>query len=146
MIICLCNMKQNYELNYIVSGQLPEETVSKISQKINGFIEQKQGLITDSQLAQKITLAYKIKGETMAWLQNTSFSIETSGLPELEKELRETKEIMRFLALRKDSQKPMVIRRRRVKPKTAETTTAKPEAASKADLEEIEKKLEEILK
>ena len=87
-------MKKNYELAYLISSQNPEEIAQKISQEINDFIEKEQGIITESQLPQKINLAYQIEKQSFAWFQLTYFSLDSSRLKSLEKRLKEEKEIL----------------------------------------------------
>ena len=139
-------MKQNYELTYIISGQMPEEAAGKISQQISDFIQSKQGLILENSAMQKINLAYTIKKEDTAWFQTVYFGLETELAPDLAKMVKEIKAILRYLLLKKlpyKAAKPM----RRRKPKVvSETTGPKTDASQKTELEEIGKKLDEILK
>ena len=133
-------MKQNHELSYIISSQISEEASQEISRKINDFIQEKQGIVSESQLPKKIALGYPIRKEVFAWLQTTYFSFDSLNLSDLEKNLKEENNILRYLVLKT---KPMRIRSVRAPRKPLETENLKPQ---KVDLGEIEKKLDEILK
>ena len=144
-------MKQNYELSYLISSQASEQAWQEISRKINDFIQAKEGVVLESQLPQRISLAYSVKKENAAWFQITYFSLDSSKLEDLQKKLREEKEILRFLLLVK---RPVKISARRQR-KSKETISKlvlkeiKKEVGTpqqKVELKEIEKKLEEILK
>lgn len=138
-------MKQNYELTYLISSLLPEQEAGNISVGINNFIQEKQGLVNEGGLPRTIGLAYPIKKENNAWLQTTNFSLEKAELQELEKKLKENKEILRFLILKKVKERKRAIRRipKMVIKKTQEAVPASP--FQKAELEDIGKKLDEIL-
>ena len=133
-------MKQNYELAYIISSQISEEASQEISRKINNFIQEKQGIISESLLPKKIALAYPIKKEVFAWLKSTYFSFDSLNLSNLEKTIKEEKNILRYLILKI---RPMRIRSVRAPRKPLETEKLKPQ---KVELEKIEKKLDEIFK
>lgn len=136
-------MKQNYELTYLISPQLDQEGANRIAEQVNNFLPENNGLIFENQLPRKITLAYAIQKENSAWLQSIYFSLESAQAESLAKRLQETKEILRFLILKRFPLKPLKPRRKpKEKLKTIETGTAAP----KVELKEIEKKLDEILK
>ncbi|MDP2930444.1 MAG: 30S ribosomal protein S6 [bacterium] len=140
-------MKQNYELTYIVSGQMPEEAAGKTSQQISDFIQSKQGLILENSSLQKINLAYPIKKESTAWFQTVYFGLDTEFAPELEKTVKEMKDVLRYLFLKKMPYKaPKPMRRRKPKVISEVGIESKPSPSQKIELEEIGKKLDEILK
>lgn len=143
-------MKQNYELSYLISSQASEGASKDISGKINDFIQAKEGVVLESQLPQRISLAYPVKKENAAWFQITYFSLDSSRIEDLQKKLKEEKGILRFLLLVK---RPVKISARRAR-KSKETTSKfvskeiKKEVGTsqqKVELKEIEKKLDEIL-
>ena len=142
-------MKQNYELSYLILGQLSQDAAAAISQQINESLQQAGGMVSESRLPQKINLAYQIKKELTAFLQTTYFGLEPEKLAEVKKKLEETKEILRFLILRKVEAKKMPVRRTPRKPLVALETTpssSQPTPSQKVELGEIEKKLDKILK
>jgi ribosomal protein S6 len=136
-------MKQNYELSYLISSQSDQDQANALAVKINDFLPENNGLIFENQLPRKINLAYLIKKENTAWLQTIYFSLEPAQTESLAKKLQETKEILRFLILKRLLLKRLKPRRKpKEKTKTIETATTPP----KVELKEIEKKLDEILK
>lgn len=136
-------MKQNYELTYLISSQADQDQANALAIKVNDFLPENNGLIFENQLPRKINLAYLIKKENTAWLQTIYFSLEPVQVETLEKKLQETKEILRFLILKRLPLKRLKPRRKpKEKTKIIETTTTPP----KVGLKEIEKKLDEILK
>ncbi|MDP2926918.1 MAG: 30S ribosomal protein S6 [bacterium] len=135
-------MKQNYELSYLISPRLSDEGASDILRQVNNAIQEKEGVVFDSQLPRKFSLAYTIQKENEAWLQITYFSLEPAQLAEVEKKLRETKEIFRSLILKRKPVKMTPL----MQPLTEKIKSIEAlEPSQKVDLEEIEKKLEEIL-
>ena len=138
-------MKQNYELSYLISPRLSDEGAGDILRQINNAIQEKGGVVFDSQLPRKFRLAYPIQKENEAWLQITYLSLEAAQLKEVEKKLRETKEIFRSLILkRKPVKRAPLIQPLIRKAKPVEMAAGVP--PQKVELEEIEKKLDEILK
>ncbi|MDP3093679.1 MAG: 30S ribosomal protein S6 [bacterium] len=135
-------MKQNYELTYLISPEVPEEKAQEISRNIDNLIQERQGLVFESLLPQKMNLAYLIKKQPAAWFQLTNFSLDTFSLQELEKKLKDESQILRYLILVKLPVKAPSRPRRSLK--RAKEKEAKP-YDQKVELEEIEKKLEEIL-
>lgn len=132
-------MKQNYELAYIISAKISEEQSQEISRKTNNLIQDKEGIVSESQLPKKIALGYPIKKEVFAWFQITYFSIDSSFLEKLEKSLKEEKNVLRYLILK--TRKPKTR-----KPARTPRTLKENGPSSKVELGEIEKKLDEILK
>lgn len=141
-------MKQNYELTYLISGNLPNEAALAVSQKVGEAVQQAEGFLSESRLAQRINLAYPVSKETTAFLQTTYFSAEPEVLAVVEKKLKEINQVLRFLLVKKIEPRKLparrVPRRPQIAPKISpvESTTASP----KVELGEIEKKLDEILK
>ncbi len=137
------NMKQNYELAYIISSKISEEQAQEISRKINDLIQSKNGIVSESQLPKKIALGYPIKKEVFAWFQITYFNFDTLVLSELEKIFKEEKDILRYLILK--VKKPRIKKPART-PRKPLLVSKENKSSPKVELGEIEKKLDEILK
>ena len=135
----ITKMKQNYELTYLILPSLNQEEAGLLCGKVNDFVQESQGLVFNSLLPKKIPLAYPIKKETSAWLETVSFSLDKSATAAVDKRLKESKEILRYLFLKKEKERKIVLRQRLAKP------AAPASLPDKAELEEIDKKLEEIL-
>lgn len=126
-----------YELTYLISPNISEEEVKNTQQKLDSFIQDKGGLLDSSIPAEKIELSYKMKGNSQAYLVTTTFHLKSESVAELEKEINSQKNIIRFLLYNR--KKPQVIE------KEKKPTFRKHPPKKKAELKDIEKKLDEIL-
>ncbi|MDO8436373.1 MAG: 30S ribosomal protein S6 [bacterium] len=142
----------HYELTYLVASSVPEEEIRKIREKITAFSEEKGGLFQDQSFPLKKKLAYPIKKETEAYLCVATFQLNPEHIDGMEKILKEENRILRHLILTK---KPSQIRVEKAeefkirfplkrKEGTTEQSITRPQE-KKVELEEIEKRLEEIL-
>ncbi|HPW34273.1 MAG TPA: 30S ribosomal protein S6 [Candidatus Paceibacterota bacterium] len=98
----------------------------------------------------RVNLAYPIKKETSAFLGNMNFITDSEKIQEASKELRVDGELLRFM-VSKDPAKPQPMQeregremRRPVQEQKVEKT--EPKSSDMVTNEELEKKLEEILK
>lgn len=135
-----------YELTYLLSLKLTEDEVKNFSEKITSFIKEAGGIPEESSLRGKITkkrLASQIKKEGEAYLGTIIFYLPSQEIEKLKKELNTGKQILRYTIITKKLLKEVKRPRTLLKiSKTEENPKSSPE---KADLKEIEKKLEEIL-
>ncbi len=131
---------KNYELSYLLSPEQTLEEAQKISREVDNFINQEGGMIKTENLAKK-GLAYLIKKETEAYLAKTNFDFDPEKIIGLKTNLRSKKEILRFLLVKKKAPKLRIKNRKR-----EENIKVSPTAPKKAGLEEIDNKIEEILK
>jgi len=126
----------HYEFNFLISPNLANKELDSLVEKINSLI-QEGGEIFVNKKIQRRKLAFLIKKEGEAWLYSLKFipkeSLQKNFLKSLEKELKQKKEILRYLILKKERKLTKEKKYFRQKPK------------EKVELEEIEKKLEEIL-
>ena len=141
-----------YELTYLISPDLSEEEIKEFQKKIVSLIKEKGGILNEVGLIIKQTLAYPIKKFSQAYLTTLNFQLEAEKISDLEKKLRTENFILRYLIFSKKIQKRIVGRKPAIKggkmvglslakkPKKIDETKEK-----KVELEEIEKKLEEIL-
>jgi len=129
-----------YELNYLISSNLEDEEKIKIFQeKINSFIQKEQGVLNRIIKPIKKILSYPIKKNNQAYLSTLSFYLNPKNLAHLEKKLKAENNILRYIILTKQPQKITKMKLEKFK----KIIKPKPK---KVKLEEIEKKLEEILK
>lgn len=139
---------KNYELNCLISPEISEEEARGLLQKINDFILKEKGEIKNTTAPFKIKLAYSINKKGEAFLSVLNFGLEPLKLVELEKNLKTENQIIRYLILTKEPQKEILRKQRATKraPKISEKTKEEKTETSKVKLEEIDKKIEEILK
>ena len=142
----------NYELTCLVASSASEEEIKKIQEKINSFVQEKGGIFEDQNFPFRKGLAYPIKKETEVYFCSATFQLNPEYINELEKFLKAESRIIRHLILVK---KPSQIRAEKAEKfkirlplRRQEEITKQPLARTqekKVELEEIEKKLEEIL-
>lgn len=142
----------NYELTYLAASGASEEEIKKIQEKINSFTQEKGGVFESQTFPLRKSLAYPIKKETEAYFCSATFQLNPEFINELEKILKAENRILRYLILvKKHSQiraekaeKFKIRLPLRKQEETKEHSIISPQE-KKVELEEIEKKLEEIL-
>ncbi len=127
-----------YELNYLISPELSEEDVKMLREKITSLIQEKEGVLIEEKPSFKKKLAYPVKKHSLAFLATVNFRLLPEKLKDLEKKIKEEKQILRYLILIRPIIKQTTLR----KPKIRKIEKVK---KGKVELKEIEKKLEEIL-
>ena len=144
-------MKQ-YELTLILTPDLSEEEGELFQQKIQSLIQGEDGILTETRNPLKRKLGIPIKNKGEAFLITLNFNLVAEKLGNLEKKLRAESQILRYLILTKPEPKVSLIEGKKM-PFSAKILPSKtyPEKKivkpkeKKVELEEIEKKLEEIL-
>jgi ribosomal protein S6 len=124
-----------YELAYILSSKLSELDAKDIKQKLETCIQEKEGLLDISENLKKINLSYSIKKEIQAYLGSIKFFLKKEDIKKLEKEIKEENNILRFILCSRKKIEVQEISRKKPLSKTRK----------KAELKDIEKKLDEIL-
>lgn len=59
---------RNYELIFLVDAGLPKEEMNALIEKIQNFLEQREGLVDNIQVSDVRRLAYKSRSEVMAFM------------------------------------------------------------------------------
>jgi small subunit ribosomal protein S6 len=138
---------QFYEINILISPSLSqEEAISFISNLENHF--QDLGKIISDTKVERKKLAYPIKKEEEAWFSFFNFfpkedKIVKETLDLIEKKLKEEKNILRHLTIKKDEKK-VERKRRELKPLiNQEQTTTSPKI--EVELKDVEEKINELL-
>ena len=135
---------KNYELTCLISPDLSGEETNSLLTEINLFIQEKQGILEKSLPLSKKELSYPIKKKTTAYLASLNFQTKPEDLVELKKLIEANSKILRYLII-------TIIKEKFKKPsrsiKIPIITKKRKEfiPEKKIKLEEIEKKLEEIL-
>lgn len=155
--------KRQYELNYILSPELSAEDSLSLAKNIENFVQESPGEIKESRAPKQENLAYRIGKKLRGSRAEILFEASPSSLAALEKKLKFEKNILRYgifnlpplsqarikrkARIRKieKSLKPeMLFGSQRIKKPLILTKEEKPKE-EKIKLEEIDKKLEEIL-
>ena len=121
-----------YQLAYLLSPELKKEEIEKVQKDLTSFFE-KEGVLDKVEEPLKRTLFYPIKKKTEAFLGAIYFYLESEKMKELEKKLKGEEKILRYLIVSEKAPKKIKIEKKVKKPE-------------KVEIEEIEKKIEEILK
>lgn len=143
---------QKYEIDFLLSSKLKEEEVEEATKKIKDKIEDK-GEIEREESPKERNLAYSIEDQTVAFLGAFYFKMAPKSFPEFKEEINKMNEIIRFLAVkRKETQKKRRRPKRRYKKKPSQSKKKEKkedkddQSDKKVDLDQIEKKLGEIIK
>ncbi|MBW6431963.1 30S ribosomal protein S6 [Patescibacteria group bacterium] len=138
----------NYELLYIVHPDL-ESSIDKVTDKIKTSIEKRGGKINYEENWGKRKLAYEIKKNDVGIYVLWFFAAPKKSIAKIEKEIRLTEEIIRYLILTIEEPKKASKTRTKTEPKreTEKTKEEKPETkeSEKARMKKIDEKLGELL-
>lgn len=121
-----------YQLTYLISPELKKEEIEKVEKKIASFLKEESGILDKSDSPLMRSLFYPIKKFRKAFLGSCYFFLEPEKLNSLEKKLKAETNILRYLLT---SEKP---------PKKI-PSFKKIEKPKKVELEDLEKKLKEVL-
>jgi len=147
----------HYELLYIVSNKFSEDEVKPIVEKINKAISDNGGTITFSEDWGKKRLAYSIEGFYYGYYLLAEFDMPGEKLAGLDRFLRLSNEIVRYVTVAKKVRSAAEIARdQKIATKIAaktieeekvaqEKTTAKEKDKDKIDLKDLDDKLDKIL-
>lgn len=135
------NEQKIYEIGYLLSPLIPEEKLDEETGSLRKIIEDKRGLITNEGRPRSQRLAYPIAKAESAYFGWFKFSVEPAVLLEIKSSFGKNSKTIRFLTkeIIKEtmaSSSKKTIRKKKV---------VAPEPKEEAKLEEIDKKLEELL-
>jgi len=123
-----------YELAYLISFKLTLEDAKNFSEQIIDWIKKEGGMVDEVRNPKRIKLAYEIKKETEGFLVSLNFHLEPEKLENVVKKMKSEGQILRSLIFVKKAPKEKEL------PKIP-----KIKKEEKVALEDIEKRLEEIL-
>lgn len=89
---------QKYELLYIVHPDL-ESSIDKITDRVRSFVESRKGKVNYEENWGKRKLAYEIKKNEVGIYVLVYFEAPTESLAKIERDLRLTEEVIRFMIL-----------------------------------------------
>ncbi len=146
---------KNYEVAYLISPEVAEEEVFGEAGKITSAIQDANGLVGHIEEPRQRRLAYPIAKKQNAYFGWTTFTMAKENLVEIEKKLKPMKQVIRYLIVEEVKRPIMPARpprpRRPAAPRPLERkpitpfVPAAPQEEDKARIEELDKKLEEIL-
>lgn len=140
---------KHYELLYTIPGKFTEEEMDGISGKINEVVKKYGGEITSTDNLGSKKLAYPIAGVQIGNYLVIEFNGEPERIKELEGELKLTSEVLRFVIVLKKLKTQAEIDAKKVREEKMvqrqKAEEVKAEPPPKVSLEELDKKLGEIL-
>ena len=140
-------MKRYYELTFIANPTLEQKEIENLINSVKEDILVLGGEIKNELQPKAIQLAYPIKKFKNAYLVSFDLEIEAQKSEELKKKLDQKEEILRYILFKKQAPKitPQKESVQSPSSKTEKEKTKKIKKPVKVELEEIDKKLEEIL-
>lgn len=144
-----------YDLTYILSPLLEKTDGEAVIAKIRDFINVLGGKIKNEQPPQKQKFAYPLKKQLYGYYVGAEFEMDSEKIEELQKQLKLNGDILRYLII---SQKEQKLKKEKPKiskgslapkPRKLALTPEIPKAKPKVEqvkIEELDKKLEELLK
>ena len=147
----------HYELLYLVSGAYSDEEVLAIKEKIRVLIEKAGGKITLDDTLGKRKLAYPIKQQHHGTYQLLEFDIDGEPIKKLSNDLQLTDEVLRHTIVKRDLKAPSfreltrmhekerVQRAEQERNREATKLADKPGESKKIKIEDLDKKLDELL-
>ena len=128
-----------YELTFLVNPNISEADFANVVKQLKDFIARTGGQITKDFFSRKIYLAYPIKKIKQAFLVSVEFKTDRDKIESIKQQIKDIKSIIRHLVITKypEKIKPVSVKAKRPKIKT--------KAKEKIKIEELDKKLEEIL-
>ena len=95
-------MKRLYELLVIIDPKIDNEKIETTIEAVKNLITEGKGEITEEEKWGVRKLAYEIKKREEGYYVYFEFSIEPDKIEEIKNKMRLTKEIMRFMILKKE--------------------------------------------
>lgn len=129
-----------YELTFLINPNIAEEEIGNFVGQIRERIINASGTITKDFFSKKIYLAYPIKKMRQAFFVSAEFEINGENLKLIENNIKENKNILRYLIVVKQIKE---VKSKAPKPFKAKSAKSKPK--EKVKIAELDKKLEEIL-
>jgi len=147
---------KTYQLTYLLSPILEQKGIEEISQKIKKWIIEKGGSLSEKENLSpgfKKNLAYPIKKYHQAFYLNFNFLLASKMVKQFNNQLNLEKDILRHFIITKQKIKSKPIQKTmnykivdRIEPLVDEKSSpVKKQKVEKVEIEELDKKLEEIL-
>ncbi|MFA0750474.1 MAG: hypothetical protein SLRJCFUN_000877 [Candidatus Fervidibacter sp.] len=90
---------RSYELIFLVDAALPKEELDALIEKVQGFIEQRDGVVDNVRVSDVRRLAYEIKKRTHGVYVVVNFWLLPSQIAELERLLRLDERVLRHMVI-----------------------------------------------
>jgi ribosomal protein S6 len=130
-----------YQLTYLISPDIDQNTLESFPEKISTLIQKEGGIVRETKNPVKKRLGYQIKKKESAFLAVLNFEVQAEKINAIEKKLKGESDILRYLIIAGEPPKIERIPEKVFGPPAKAEKTKEEKVA----LQEIEKKLEEIL-
>lgn len=100
---------RQYELTYLVSDNVSESDITKVTGKIGGYISDEGGKVLKEESWGRRKLAYPINKQLFATYITTSFELAPDKLRSLEREIKHENDVIRHLLIVLKSEKKALI-------------------------------------
>lgn len=136
---------RNYELSLLLKAELAEGQIQGLLGEVASILQDQGALLLSQDMKGKRTLPSPVKNQGIVELAVLKFSLDPAKLETVEKDLRTRDSILRFFML---SYLPRRARGNRVMAKTAAAVVPERQETEeeKVEIEDIDKRLEEIFK
>ncbi len=94
---------RNYELSFIVSPEVEEEALEDTVDAVKQFVVAGGGQVTNTDIWGRRRLAYPIRKHTEGYYVVLQAQIPLEVLPELERNLKLSEDVIRYLLVRLDT-------------------------------------------
>ncbi len=142
-------MVKHYELLYLISGNLTEEEVLPIKEKVKEMVKKYGAEVTAEDSLGKKKLAYPINKLHQGYYLIYEFDLDGAQLKSLDKDLRMANEVLRHVIVNKNFQTPSLAKltEERAEKEIVQAAEEKKEESKKdkIKLEDLDQKLDEIL-
>jgi len=137
-----------YEILYIIPAPFSEKDLPEITKKINKLIEDFGGKIIEEKNLGSKKLAYQIKQATRGFYILVNFEMEPTNIKELEKKLKLTSEVLRYLitTVKIRIKKTPVAKREEVKKEEVKKEEEIKKEPEKVDLDKLGEKIDDLFK
>jgi small subunit ribosomal protein S6 len=137
---------KNYELAYLLSPSVPEADILMYAGKLTTLIQESQGVIRHVEEPKKLKLSFPVNKEKNAYFGWTAFTASPEKVIEIDKKAKD-QNLLRYLLIHQEEIRTVPQFRpstaRPLKERPIPRETEKPE--EKLDLEQLDKRLDEIL-
>ena len=137
---------KNYELTYILAPTLTSDQVLQQTSGVESFIQSKEGVIVKSEKTGAQVLAYPVKKHRSGYFVMSEFQAAEGTISDIKVHVDSNGQVLRsFIVVKKPIKEMKERRRKPVAAVNFDTVSRDEKKGEKADIQEIEKKLDELL-
>ncbi|MBX4200905.1 30S ribosomal protein S6 [Candidatus Parcubacteria bacterium] len=137
---------KSYQLTYIVSSEVPSDSMETVKKDIETFVQEHEGVILSAEKTTPQMLAYPVNKRSSGYFITLEFQSPEDKIKELGEKIKKEKNVLRHAILVKKPSKPKKPRRTRKPMDQATAPKAAPDKGkSNVEAKDLDKKLDEIL-